>query len=265
MNSLVDEDRGGRPFADLRDALSDISHKDIELEGHPSIRTDPFRTTRTGIPEVVYAERKTSEEVWTALFQQSALTGRALASRCSTATAEHVRARLERESVDLSVDHDAFARTIVMAYGGALRRVSGGRVGIIAAGTSDGPFAAEAAVMSAEMGCSVTRIVDVGVAGLHRLVRPLQRIMSDGVDALVVVAGMDGVLPSVVTGLVDVPVIGLPTSTGYGFGGQGVGALTTMLQSCALGLTVVNVDNGIGAGAAAALIANRAAAARTSS
>ncbi len=89
--------------------------------------------------------------------------------------------------------------------------------------------------------------------------------MADGADVLIVAAGMDGALPSVVSGLVNVPVIGLPTSTGYGFGGQGIGALTTMLQSCAPGLAVVNIDNGIGAGSTAALIANRVAAARQSS
>ena len=99
----------------------------------------------------------------------------------------------------------------------------------------------------------------MGVAGLHRLVAPLERFAEAGVDAVVVAAGMDGALPSVVAGLVNVPVIGLPTSVGYGMGAGGIGALTTMLQSCAPGLVVVNIDNGIGAGSTAALIANRAA------
>ena len=112
------------------------------------------------------------------------------------------------------------------------------------------------------MGAQVLEGWDVGVAGLHRLVAPLERFFAAGVDVIVVAAGMDGALPSVVAGLVDVPVIGLPTSIGYGFGGAGIGALTTMLQSCAPGLVVVNIDNGIGAGATAALIANRAAATR---
>jgi NCAIR mutase (PurE)-related protein len=106
---------------------------------------------------------------------------------------------------------------------------------------------------------------DVGVAGLHRLVGPLRDILEARVDAVVVAAGMDGALPSVVAGLVDVPVIGLPTSRGYGFGGKGVAALMSMLQTCVPGLTVVNIDNGIGAGASAARIANRVAAARRES
>jgi hypothetical protein len=119
--------------------------------------------------------------------------------------------------------------------------------------------AAEAALVALEMGATVLEAWDVGVAGLHRLIEPLERFADEGVDVIVVAAGMDGALPSVVAGLVDVPVIGLPTSIGYGFGSGGIGALTTMLQSCAPGLVVVNIDNGIGAGSTAALIANRAA------
>jgi hypothetical protein len=135
-------------------------------------------------------------------------------------------------------------------------------VGLISAGTSDVPVAEEARLMAEAMGCVVTPIYDVGVAGLHRLLQPLRALLAEGVDAVVVAAGMDGALPSVVSGLVDVPVIGLPTSIGYGLGGKGVAALLSMLQTCAPGLTVVNIDNGIGAGATAALIANRVAQAR---
>ena len=133
-----------------------------------------------------------------------------------------------------------------------------GVVGILSAGTSDIPVAAEASLAAAEMGATVLEAWDVGVAGLHRLVVPLERFVAARADVIVVAAGMDGALPSVVAGLVDVPVIGLPTSIGYGLGAGGVGALTTMLQSCAPGLVVVNIDNGIGAGTTAALIANRA-------
>jgi pyridinium-3,5-biscarboxylic acid mononucleotide synthase len=136
-------------------------------------------------------------------------------------------------------------------------------VGVITAGSSDAPIAVEASLMAREMGIEVTIVRDVGVAGIHRLVEPLEQLMAEDVDAIVVAAGMDGALPSVVSGLVPVPVIGLPTSIGYGYGGEGVGALMAMLQSCAPGLAVVNIDNGIGAGATAALIANRAAAMRT--
>src|SRR5947207_5884647 len=109
------------------------------------------------------------------------------------------------------------------------------------------------------MACRVVRVDDVGVAALHRLVTPLRALGEEGVDAVIVAGGMDGALPSVVAGLVDVPVIGLPTSVGYGAGGQGLAALLSMLQTCSPGLSVVNIDNGIGAGACAGLIAQRAA------
>ena len=133
---------------------------------------------------------------------------------------------------------------------------------MISAGTSDIPVAEEAALMAEEMGCEVTCIYDVGVAGLHRLVAPLRELITRGTDAIIVAAGMDGALPSVVAGLVAVPVIGLPTSIGYGLGGKGVAALLAMLQTCAPGLAVVNIDNGVGAGITAAMIANRVAEAR---
>jgi len=151
---------------------------------------------------------------------------------------------------------------MVIARPGVDRPSRGGIVGILSAGTSDIPVASEAGIIAAEMGATVLEAWDVGVAGLHRLVEPLERFAANRVDVIIVAAGMDGALPSVVAGLVDVPVIGLPTSIGYGLGAGGVGALTTMLQSCAPGLAVVNIDNGIGAGSTAALIANRAASSR---
>ena len=137
---------------------------------------------------------------------------------------------------------------------------TGGRVGLISAGTSDIPIAEEAMLMAREMGCEVYSVYDVGVAGLHRLFKPLEHLVTEvDVDVIIVAAGMDGALPSVVSGLVPVPVIGLPISVGYGLGGQGIAALYGMLQTCSPGLAVVNIDNGIGAGAIAGMIANRAA------
>jgi hypothetical protein len=133
----------------------------------------------------------------------------------------------------------------------------GGCVGLLTAGTSDIPVAEEAALIITHMGCRVERGYDTGVAGMHRLLEPLTRMIESGADVLVVVAGMEGALPSVVAGLVDVPVIGVPTSTGYGLGGDGTAALYSILQSCSPGLVAVNIDNGVGAGAAAALVARR--------
>jgi pyridinium-3,5-biscarboxylic acid mononucleotide synthase len=163
---------------------------------------------------------------------------------------------------DSVMDPHPRARMLVVRRPGAKRADTGGRVGIITAGTSDVPVAEQVQVLAEEMGCQVYSVYDVGVAGIHRLMGPLRGLFEAEVDVIVVVAGMDGALPSVVAGLVDVPVIGVPTSTGYGYGGKGVAALLSMLQTCAPGLVTVNIDNGVGAGTTAALIANRVAAAR---
>jgi NCAIR mutase (PurE)-related protein len=220
---------------------------------------DPNRAHRAGIPEFVLAGNKATSEVSDALRRLVAANGRAMASRVRP---EEIAAILDALQPAILVDSHPVARALVASRPEIERPSRGGVVGILSAGTSDVPVAAEASLAAAEMGATVFEAWDVGVAGLHRLVAPLERFMGTGVDVLVVAAGMDGVLPSVVAGLVDVPVIGLPTSVGYGMGGGGVGALTTMLQSCAPGVVVVNIDNGIGAGATAALIANRAAAGR---
>jgi len=249
---------GGRPFDAMRAALQGISESAPDLNV-PPLQLDAGRAARTGIPEVVHAEHKPAALVVASLRQLAKTNGRALASRCPAPTTAEVVAAL---TPAFGVTVHAEARAVVVARPGATAQPTGGRVGIIAAGTSDIPIAAEAAVMAREMGAKVEEIWDVGVAGLHRLVAPLERLVTTGVDCIVVAAGMDGALPSVVAGLVRVPVIGLPTSVGYGMGGRGVGALLAMLQSCAPGLVVVNIDNGIGAGATAALIANQVAATR---
>jgi NCAIR mutase (PurE)-related protein len=140
---------------------------------------------------------------------------------------------------------------------------TGGRIAAIGAGTSDLPVLMEAVAVAREMGTEVMVFHDVGVAALHRLAGPLEAIRRFDPDCVIVAAGMEGALPTVVSGLVAVPVVGLPTSTGYGLGGDGTAALLGMLQSCSPGLSVVNVDNGVGAGATAGLVANRAARFRT--
>jgi pyridinium-3,5-biscarboxylic acid mononucleotide synthase len=249
------------PFVDLRNALRSPD----QFLGEPmiantvSVRVDANRMQRTGIPEVVYAGNKSRQDVAQALWHLAEANGRALASRVRPDDVEAIRAALEPSfSVE---DHDQ-ARALVVYRPGTDRPTRGGIVGVMSAGTSDIPVAAEAALMAREMGTTVLEAWDVGVAGLHRLVEPLERFAAEPIDVLIIAAGMDGALPSVVAGLVDVPVIGLPTSIGYGLGAGGIGALTAMLQSCAPGLVVVNIDNGIGAGSTAALIANRVAASR---
>ncbi|MDP9369578.1 MAG: nickel pincer cofactor biosynthesis protein LarB [Chloroflexota bacterium] len=253
------------PFVDLRNAIDNLSTADVDDRQYISHKTptntrlDPQRKQRTGIPEIIHAERKQPEEVIRSLVSLADANGRAIASRCPDITIELARARLS-DSYDVTV-HE-MARLVVVAQHNIPVQQTGGRVGVLSAGSSDAPIATEAVVIAGEMGCAVFEARDVGVAGLHRLVEPLGRMVAAEVDVIVVAAGMDGALPSVVAGLVSVPVIGLPTSVGYGAGGEGTAALLAMLQSCAPGLVVVNIDNGVGAGSTAALFANRVAAAR---
>jgi len=133
-----------------------------------------------------------------------------------------------------------------------------GKIAIITAGTSDISYAKESEALATLMGVEVLSFYDVGVSGIHRLIDPLKEIIGKEVDALIVFAGMEGALPTVVAALVDIPVIGVPVPTGYGFGGKGETALASMLQSCSPGLAVVNIGNGIGAASVACLIAKRA-------
>ena len=220
---------------------------------------DLHRSTRTGIPEVVLAERKTPAQTLAIARRLVGELGRVLISRVPPETLSVLEAELDDEIIWTRY---AEGRTLALCRTGFEIAASGGCVGVLSAGTSDIPVAEEALALCREMGCETLRAYDVGVAGLHRLLEPLRAMLAAPVDALIVAAGMDGALPSVVAGLVDVPVIGLPTSVGYGMGGGGMGALTSMLQTCAPGLAVVNIDNGIGAGAMAGLIAIKAGAAR---
>lgn len=229
------------------------------IEGFAKL--DVHRDKRTGIPEAILAEGKTIDQVVDALRRMADASGVALGTRVGEDCAEAIRRRLGKK---FRVERNVLGRTVVVHKKRAPTRLSGGTIAILAAGTSDIPTAEEARVTAEVMGCKVFAHYDVGIAGIHRLLEPLQEVFSNGVSAIVVVAGMEGALPSVVRGLVSVPVIGVPTSTGYGYGGRGQAALMTMLQSCAPGLTVVNIDNGFGAGATAALVANQVALARSS-
>ena len=215
-------------------------------------RLDVTRAARKGVPEVIYAEGKTSDQL-VAVVRRFLDHGETVL--CSRVAADQAAALTS--GVQADVDYDERSRVVVARRAGSAAPPARGVVGILAAGTSDAAAAGEAAAMCRAMGVAVVSAVDVGVAGLHRLAGPLDEMRAAGAAAIVVAAGMEGALPSVVAGLVDVPVIGLPTSTGYGLGGRGEAALLGMLQSCSPGIVVVNIDNGIGAGATAALIARR--------
>ncbi len=239
------------------EALRELRRMQLEeLAGRAKL--DLGRYMRRGIPEVVLATGKTPKDSARLAVTLAQRQGQGLISRM---TAEHRAALVDpAEASNMTiVDYANSARVVRERF---TPEELNGRVGILTAGTSDIPVAEESRMVIEACGLSARLEADLGVAGLHRFVAPLGAIMEWGADVIVVAAGMDGVLPGLVAGLVDVPVIGLPVSTGYGRGGAGEAALSTMLQSCSTGLVVVNIDNGIGAGAAAVLIAARAAAAR---
>lgn len=211
-------------------------------------RLDVDRHRRTGDPEVVYGAGKTPEQVATLLARLHAQhPDRAvLATRLAPETLERIGSELP------DADIDPVARTAVLGPVPEPR----GTVAVISAGTSDAPVAAEAAVTVRTHGAGVQAVTDVGVAGIHRLLEATPEFAD--ADCLVVVAGMEGALPSVVGGLTGIPLVAVPTSVGYGAAFGGLAALLGMLNSCAPGVTVVNIDNGYGAGVFAARVARNA-------
>jgi hypothetical protein len=226
-----------------RDAAAEARTADLGYA-----RVDVDRAARTGDPEVVYGAGKTPEQVVGILrtLHERHPERAVLATRLSDASVDLVRAELSEAVVDET------ARAVTVGPLPAAR----GLVAVISAGTSDAPVAAEAALAVAVHGAGVERIDDVGVSGLHRLLEARDRFAT--ADCLVVVAGMEGALPSVVGGLSGVPLVAVPTSVGYGAAFGGLAALLAMLNSCAPGVTVVNIDNGYGAGVFAARVARRA-------
>jgi len=227
-----------------------------ELSGRA--RLDLGRFLRRGIPEVILAQGKTPEDTAALAIAMAERQGQGLVSRMSDAHQE----ALSGAAAGAHLEMRAYGASARVLQPGFAPDLIDGRVGILTAGTSDVVVAEEARMVIEAAGLQVRLEADLGVAGRHRFVGPLAAILEWGADALVVAAGMDGVLPGLVSGLVAIPVVGLPVSTGYGRGGAGEAALLTMLQSCSTGLTVVNIDNGVGAGTAAVLMASRAASAR---
>jgi NCAIR mutase (PurE)-related protein len=203
------------------------------------------RQARRGYPEAVYCESKTPEQVRVIAAAIGARGGRTLFTRATDAHAAAIRSELP------DAVHDPESR--LLWWPAAAPEPSGGLVVVAAAGTSDLPVAREAQQVAAYLGRPTELVTDVGVAGLHRILRRLDLLRSAAV--VVVVAGMDGALPSVVAGLVSAPVVAVPTSVGYGAAFDGIAALLTMLNACAPGVAVVNIDNGYGAGHLAAQIA----------
>jgi len=240
-------------------AAGDLSPAEAEAElagyvTNDAGRFDATRVQRSGVPEAILAAGKTPDEVATLAESSLDATGRAIVTRLDEETTAAVRQRLDALSSAVSIRLDERSGVLVAhtdAFEGPSLDAS---VGIVTAGTSDAVPAGETAAIAREMGATVERCDDVGVAALTRLLDRLGELREH--DVLVVAAGREGALPTVVAGLVDVPVIGLPVSTGYGHGGEGEAALSGMLQSCTA-LSVVNVDAGFTAGAQAGLLARQ--------
>ncbi len=231
---------GGLSVDDAIDRLKSLPFEELE---HATL--DTHRSLRQGFPEVIFGSGKSSDQIIS------------IGRRMTEGGENILITRIDEEKADLllrsfpEASHNKVARTVFIENHPIEKR-GRGSILVVSAGTSDGPVAEEAAVTAEVMGNEIDRLYDVGVAGIHRLLSRRERLMSARV--LIVVAGMEGALPSVVGGLVARPVIAVPTSVGYGANLGGFTPLLAMLNSCAAGVTVVNIDNGFGAGCAASII-----------
>ncbi|MEO9363607.1 MAG: nickel pincer cofactor biosynthesis protein LarB [Nitrososphaera sp.] len=245
-------ERFARGAITAEEAQKEISIHSIEhIEGIAKL--DVGRERRRGLPEIVFAERKEYADTLRIAEAAAKRNGQVVVSRVKKKDLARLVSALRKKGLSVEVGKNS---TTLIA--GKKKQKAFGRVGIMAAGTSDIGVAEEARLVAEAMGCDAITSYDVGIAGMHRTFPALKEMLAKKVGAIVVVAGMEGALASVVASMVDVPVVGVPTSVGYGFGADGVAALASMLQSCTLGLAVVNIDNGVGAGAFAASIAKSA-------
>ena len=245
LEILAEVERGSVTPAEAAERLKNLPFEDL---GHA--RIDHHRNLRTGLPEVIYAAGKTPQQT-AAIFSSLASSGvDVLATRVDSITAETVIAEHPHAI------YNSLARTLALRQS-AFDTKPLGHIAVVCAGTSDLFVAEEAAVTAETFGARVTRLYDVGVAGIHRLFAVRDQLAV--ADTVIVCAGMEGALPSVVGGLVGVPVIAVPTSVGYGTSFAGVTALLGMLNSCSPNVTVVNIDNGFGAAYSAVLIARASA------
>lgn len=254
---------------DLRELLESVAAGELapalaeaQLGGYvtgEAGRFDAAREHRTGIPEAILGDGKTTAEIVSLASDAFEAAGHVLITRIDPPVVDAVRERIEPTDPAARFDHDERARVLTVHGSAFAAPELDGAVGVVTGGTSDAGPAGEAAAVIEEMGIRVHRIEDVGVAGLARTIDALPSLRE--MDALVVAAGREGALPTVLAGLVDVPIIGLPVSNGYGHGGAGEAALLGMLQSCTT-IAVVNIDAGFVAGAQAGLIARGVAGAR---
>jgi NCAIR mutase (PurE)-related protein len=244
LERLLGDVAAGR--LDAAAALDRLRH--FPTEQLPFAQLDHHRSLRQGHPEVIFCEGKTVEQVGAIAERLVAASGGFLGTRATPEQAIALEARFPE------LQWNPLGRTVYLPSPAAVSPGTGDLL-IVSAGTSDLPVAEEAAATATAFGLCVGRLTDIGVAGIHRLLNQSRRLAQ--ADAVIVVAGMEGALPSVVGGMVSVPVIAVPTSVGYGASFGGLAALLAMLNSCAAGVTVVNIDNGFGAAVAASRILSK--------
>ncbi len=220
------------------------------------VNLDLGRDIRTGVPEIIYAEGKNPEVAIEIALKMAKLKNFSILTRAKNISLKKLEEILPKELVVTSYSNGS---TFLIKEKSYQFPNPEGKIGIITAGTSDIPIAEEARIVAEAMGVEVLTSYDVGIAGIHRIFPPLQEMIRKDVDVIIVIAGFEGTLPGVVASLVDIPIIAVPTSIGYGVGIKGFSALIAMLASCAPGIGVVNIDNGFGAAILAALIAKRVA------
>ncbi len=247
LNEILSSVRSGKmPVEEAMQRLRSLSYEDLGFA-----KIDHDRSLRAGFPEVVFCEGKTPEQVVEILKRLCARHPTVMATRAAPEVYESVRREVPKAHY-----HETPRMITVQSHARKVRKASDrtdkNYILVVSAGTADIPVAEEAAVTAETMGSRVERVYDVGVAGLHRLLDQKEKL--EAAKVLIVVAGMEGALPSVVGGLVSKPVIAVPTSVGYGASFEGLAALLSMLNSCAEGVAVVNIDNGFGAGYFAHLI-----------
>jgi NCAIR mutase (PurE)-related protein len=259
MRKILEQLKKGK--ITVADAEQELREHFLDVYG--IARLDLTRDHRTGVPEVVIAQEKTDDQLEKIAVEMLKHVGRVIITRLTPERAilfENIFSKNKAYKKSNLIYHDDAQVCIIRDQNYKLQ-TTGGKVGIITAGTSDIPIAEEARMISEELGCHVFTAYDIGVSGAHRLVEPLKKMVKENVDVLIVLAGREGALPTLIGGIVDIPVIGVPISTGYGLEGKGKTALYAMLQSCSP-LVVVNIDAGFVAAAVASRIATRRAQAR---
>jgi len=205
------------------------------------VRLDFKRKERCGIPEIIYGKSKVKEDLLEIVKKFLKKSGRAIATKVNERKANYIINKIIDKNLNINYNNKGQV-LVVKKKNFKVKKV--GKIGILTAGTSDIPIAEESKAIAEELGCDVKIAYDIGVAGIHRVFPALRKMKNSNV--LIVIAGMEGALPAVVSGMVDIPVIGVPTSVGYGVGKEGKAALYTMLNSC-VPIAVVNIDNGYGA------------------